>query len=173
MTDKSDFQRWQDNLQRVRLPHWRELPKMDLYIDQVATLVNGSLTALGIEPLTKSMINNYVKKKVIVAPVKKKYATNQVADLIVIGLTKGCFSLPEIKRAIAQVTVNSYPERVYDRFVDLFNARLSGQKIGADSELPKATDQLLRLTTSALIDRLTALKLVSQMHEHVQPQKVE
>lgn len=173
MTEQSDFERWQNNLHRVRLPHWRELPKMDLYIDQVATLVNESLTAVGIEPLTKSMINNYVKKKVIVAPVKKKYGTNQVADLLVIGLTKGCFSLPEIKQAIAQVTVNTYPQRVYDRFVDLFNARLSEGKLPADSELPESTDHLLRLTTSALIDRLMALKLVSLMRDENQPQKVE
>lgn len=173
MTEMEKFKRWQQNLQRVRLPHWDELPKMDLYIDQVATLVNESLSALGLEPLTKSMVNNYVKKRVIVAPVKKKYATNQVADLLIIGLTKGCFSLPEIKAAIAQVTINSYPQRVYDHFIDLFNARLCGKKVEGTHELPAATDKLMRLVTAALVDRLTAAKLMSLMQKAEQPQELE
>lgn len=173
MSQLDKFERWQKNLQRVRLPHWRQLPKMDLYIDQVATLVNESLTALGMEPLTKSMINNYVKKRVIVAPVKKKYATNQVADLMVIGLCKGCFSLPEIKQGIAQVTINAYPQRVYDRFVDVFNAQLAGKDLTADPELPTATDRLLSLTCATLVNRLTASKLMSLMREETKPQSVD
>lgn len=173
MTQLENFERWHKNLQRVRLPHWQQLPKMDLYIDQVATLVNESLTALGMEPLTKSMINNYVKKRVIVAPVKKKYATNQVADLMVIGLTKGCFSLPEIKEGIAQATVNAYPQRVYDRFIDIFNAFLAGKEVTPDPELPKATDHLLYLTCATLINRLTAAKLMSFMKEATKPQTID
>ena len=65
MDKLEEYQRWQNNLARVRFPRWKELPTLGLYVDQVVAIVNEQLNHLGIEPLTKSMVNNYVKKKVI------------------------------------------------------------------------------------------------------------
>ena len=56
------------------------------------------------EPLTKSMINNYVKKKTIQAPIKKKYAVNQIVDLLLIGFFKNTFTINDIRQGIFQVT---------------------------------------------------------------------
>lgn len=58
-----EYQQWQNNLSRVRFPRWKELPTLELYVDQVVAIVNEQLSHLGVEPLTKSMVNNYVKKK--------------------------------------------------------------------------------------------------------------
>ena len=58
---------------KLHLPRWDELPNIDLYIDQVVTLINSTLSPflnnVNMEDvnllLTKNMINNYVKNKII------------------------------------------------------------------------------------------------------------
>lgn len=63
MTNLTEFKRWENGISRMHFPKWEELPSLGLYVDQVAAVINEYLTSLGMEPLTKSMINNYVKKK--------------------------------------------------------------------------------------------------------------
>ena len=49
----TSFERWQANLSKIQLPHWDELPDLDLYVDQVVALVNDRALGLGIAPITK------------------------------------------------------------------------------------------------------------------------
>ena len=146
MDKLKEYQQWQKNLARVRFPRWKELPTLGLSVDQVVAIVNEQLNHLGIEPLTKSMVNNYVKKKVIQAPIKKKYAVNQLVDLLLIGLLKSNFSLDDIRAGIAQVTINSYPQAAYDRFVEILNALLAGQEIPSDNAINPQNDRLISQT---------------------------
>ena len=54
------------------LPKWEELPDIDLYMDQVIALMNRYLdNRTKDKMITPSMVNNYVKMKVMPAPVKK------------------------------------------------------------------------------------------------------
>ena len=66
-----------------------EIPKIDLYMDQVLQFLSERLrrTARKSEAdklLTKTMINNYVKNKVLIPPVKKKYGRDHILLLLVI-----------------------------------------------------------------------------------------
>ena len=58
------------------IPRWEQLPAVDLYMEQVITLINGSLGgffgSVGIAPVTKNMINNYVKARIVQAPVERR-----------------------------------------------------------------------------------------------------
>ena len=153
MTQLTDFQQWEKNIARVQLPKWQELPTLGLYVDQVAAVVNEQLANLGIEPLTKSMINNYVKKKVIQAPIKKKYAVNQIVDLLLIGLLKRNFSIEKIRSSIAQITANFYPQAAYDRFVEIMNAALSGQPLPDNDEIDPNKDRLMQLAVETVVPR--------------------
>ena len=69
-------------------PRWRELPDMDLYMDQVVTLLNSSLQLFTQphqgKPITSTMINNYVKHGIVNAPIKKRYMKRHVAYLFVV-----------------------------------------------------------------------------------------
>ena len=86
------------------IPRWNQLPSIDLYIDQIISLVDESLAPVLCHqdgfPLTKSMINNYVKAKLVAAPVNKKYPRISVAMVIVICLLKSCYSTEEIGKLI-------------------------------------------------------------------------
>ena len=59
------------------LPSFKELPGIDLYMEQVLTYINQSLESVspdGEKMLTSFMVNNYVKAKMVAEPQKKKYS---------------------------------------------------------------------------------------------------
>ena len=104
------------------LPRWAELPALDLYMDQIVTFINGHLggfiaSADG-APITKSMVNNYVKAKIVDPPVKKKYPKQSVAMIIVVFLLKSCFSTEEVGRLIKFGVSLGDISVTYDRFCD-------------------------------------------------------
>ena len=59
------------------IPRWNELPNLDLYLDQLVTILEKNLKDyIGNKDetiITKAMINNYVKQGLIKPPKKKKY----------------------------------------------------------------------------------------------------
>lgn len=173
MVKNGQYLNWESKLAQVQLPAWKELPSLGLYIDQVVTIVNEQLKGLGVDPLTKSMVNNYVKKKVIQAPIKKKYAVNQLVDLLLIGFFKTSFSIDEIRAGIAQVTINVYPQQAYDQFVAILNARLAGkgaaEPIGGHPE----NDELEALAIDTVLNRLKAKHLLGEMQREQTPLPVE
>lgn len=173
MDELKEYQRWQSNLSRVHFPQWKELPTLGLYVDQVVAIVNEQLSHLGIEPLTKSMVNNYVKKKVIQAPIKKKYAVNQLVDLLLIGFLKANFSLDGIRAGIAQVTMNSYPQAAYDRFVVILNSLLAGKEIPTDTTFNRQSDQLMTFAIKSVLAGMQAEQLLSVMRKVEQPARPE
>ena len=56
-------------IRNFRLPRYRELPDVGLYLEQVVRYVNRYMILDGNE-LTASMVSNYVKQKLIPGPVK-------------------------------------------------------------------------------------------------------
>ena len=86
------------------IPTWQEIPNIELYLDQVVTLLEEYLRPFSLEPedkvITKTMINNYVKQNIISAPVNKKYNKEQVAMLFVICILKQVYSINDISRLI-------------------------------------------------------------------------
>ena len=65
-------------LEHFKLPRWNDLPSIDLYLDQVLSLLDeylGEYLELdGKKVMTKTMINNYAKNDLLPPPVKKKYS---------------------------------------------------------------------------------------------------
>ena len=88
--------------------HTTDIPGIDLYMDQVTTFLQENLRGLSRDPeddkfLTKTMINNYVKNKVLIPPVKKKYSREHMMLLIVIYYMKSFLSIGDIRTAITPI----------------------------------------------------------------------
>ena len=80
-------------------PSWNELPLLELYMDQVIIIIEESLSPMlpGIPKIiTPTMINNYVKQKILPPTVKKKYNRKHLSELIMITLLKTVFNSEEI-----------------------------------------------------------------------------
>lgn len=96
------IQNFCQRMQENRLPRYDELPALELYKDQVVEVVNRYLAAFYLteNPVTDTMVNNYVKLKVIAPPVKKRYRREQMAQLILVCLLKKVLSIAEIRQLL-------------------------------------------------------------------------
>lgn len=109
------------------LPKWDELPNLDLYMDQVIALVNRYLGFLCNDEalITHSMINNYVKLKIIPMPVKKRYCKTHLACLIMIGALKQSMSIPTISFLLPNDCSEDEAKTIYDNFACSFENSLN------------------------------------------------
>ena len=110
--------RWEHFLDSYRLPEWNDLPHIDLYLDQVIALVNQYLGFFVYDPteeklLTPSMVNNYVKLRLIPAPVRKKYARKHIALLLMICTFKQSLSMA----AMAEMLPLDDEELIHQEYV--------------------------------------------------------
>lgn len=112
-----------EEINKFHIPRWKELPSVDLYIDQVVSLLENYLsnyikgdTEKNESAITKSMINNYVKHNIIKPPVNKKYNKEHLAYLFVIFILKQVYSINEIKKLISLAIDTSSSEDAYNRF---------------------------------------------------------
>lgn len=96
-----------------------DIPGIDLYMDQVTTFLQENLRGLSRAPeddkfLTKTMINNYVKNKVLIPPVRKKYSREHMMLLIMIYYMKSFLSIGDI-RSITGPVMDRYAASASDR----------------------------------------------------------
>ncbi len=98
---------------------WERLPELELYMDQVITLMGKQLAPFQGEEerlLTSSMINNYVKGGVLPRPSQKKYNREHLVMLTMICMLKSVLSLPEIHETMHGLDVETQVENVYPDF---------------------------------------------------------
>jgi len=110
------------NFELFHLPRWNELPALDLYMDQIITFIDSQVgpffSSSGSVPITRSMVNNYVKAKIVDPPVNKKYPKLSVAMIIVVYILKNCFSTEEVGRLIRFGVSLGDVSVTYDRFCE-------------------------------------------------------
>lgn len=102
----------------IHLPRWKDLPDIDLYMDQVITLLNKYIEPFSSEgEITPSMINNYVKHGVIPAPVKKRYSRVHISRLLIISILKSVLSI----QRIGEITESLLKGRSEEELLDFFS----------------------------------------------------
>lgn len=120
------------DIANFHIPRWHELPNIDLFLEQVVTLINTSLAPYiffgtdakeDSELLTKTMINNYVKHGIIEPPIKKQYSKSQVAKLFAICVLKQVYSMEDIKKLLT-MALKSEIQVSYNKFCNLFEEAL-------------------------------------------------
>lgn len=89
-----------------KLPRYREIPNVGLYLEQVVKYINESLAPLHLS-ITPSMLSNYVKKGYITSPIKKQYYADQIAYLIFIVIAKQVLSMENIA-ALLELQKSTY-----------------------------------------------------------------
>jgi DNA-binding transcriptional MerR regulator len=98
-----------------------EIPYIDLYMDQITTLFEDKLSHFKRKDeemiLTKTMINNYAKAKILPPIKNKKYSKTQVMLLILIYNLKQTLSLEDIKLLIEPAITPSTEASVIDEKV--------------------------------------------------------
>ena len=110
-------------------PEYKELPNIELYMEQVLKYINTTLDCLTLNQekmLTSFMVNNYVKAKMIDLPVKKRYSKEQIGYLMAICLMKSTISMADMSLLLEldnHVSVDK--ERLYAFCARMENSILS------------------------------------------------
>ena len=85
-----------------------DIPSIELYMDQVTTFMDKYLSQNKRyeedKTLTKTMINNYAKNKLLPPPVKKKYSPEHMMLLIFIYYLKNILSITDIQTLLSPIT---------------------------------------------------------------------
>lgn len=95
------------------------VPTLDLYMDQVLTLFNEGLAENRRHPddklLTKTMINNYSKEKLLLPVKGKKYTRQHIIQMLCIYQLKQVLSLADVKALTGRDDVDF--ESCFNRFL--------------------------------------------------------
>lgn len=159
---------WLDKLAQFDLPDWESLPQLDLYMDQVILLLTRYLSPLeryGEEKaITASIINNYVRMKVMPPPVKKRYSRVHLAYLVIICTLKQSLSISCIQRMLPEDHGEAAARTLYEDFVRQYRSAIrflcslpvqGGRlEIGKNTRLPLEGESSL-VTTSAILSTLS------------------
>ncbi len=119
-----------------------EMPEVELYMDQVVSLLNKELAVYKEKEqdvFTKSMVSNYVKHKVLPKPENKKYNKEHMVILNMIFQLKSIFQMDEMKVLFKSFVENheSILEEQYD-MEGLYDSLLRSR----DKEILQMTNQI-------------------------------
>lgn len=114
--------RWDRFITDYHLPEWDAIPDLGLYMDQVVVLLAQYLNFIPAMPggkesfVTSSTINNYVRLKIMPAPVKRKYFRVHIAYLIMILTMKQSLSISDVQKILPADSNETDVRAVYEDY---------------------------------------------------------
>ncbi len=108
-------------------PRWEEFPDVELYADQVLSVVQRHVSFFNKEiemTFTSHMINNYVKQKIVKPPVNKRYDRVHLAYFVVVCVFKQFLPISEICEVIAHLMKRYSVKELYNIFCDELESAL-------------------------------------------------
>ncbi len=144
----------------LRLPKIEEIPDFGLYMDQVITFMDKVYPQ---KSLTKTMINNYTKDKILYTSSKKKYSREHLMLLSLIQILKKTLSLPEIKILLGPISAESSTgnhEELYRLYEDFYTSFQSVIEIAGETArkvTENLTDEKVITLTYSLISAYFAI----------------
>ena len=171
----SAFSEIENILTNYTLPSWDLLPDIDLYMDQVVSVVTKyldvhSTTIEFTRPVTPAMINNYVKLGIIPAPDRKRYSKIHLAYLLIVCTLKQTLDMSTIQQIIPVGIDKDEVRKTYDSFVKnqhtAFNYVFSQTRAVADpiftlegNNQDRMNDLIMQVSVSANLFKLLTEKI--------------
>jgi hypothetical protein len=115
------LQEWFSHMEQFDLPKWEQLPQLELYMDQLISQVRRYLSLFPEDEqnpvITPSIINNYVRLRVMPAPKRKRYGKLHIAYAIMICALKQVMTLTEIQKVLPPDLDEAQMRQLYNDFV--------------------------------------------------------
>lgn len=162
-----------EDIANYHCPRWYELPDIDLYMDQVISILEKHLHIFydneDSKILTPTMVNNYVKQKIISRPVNKKYRRSHIAFLYVVCIMKKLMGLSEIHGTKEKFLRYYSYEDAYNKFCEIFeNSLKTTFKIENVEPLPDEDIEeivIIKSVTTSFASILYARYLISNLNK--------
>lgn len=136
---KTDIRQMARELSRAPQIRPEEIPDLDIYMDQLTTYLDKRLGFYNREAeapfITRSMVNNYSKAKLLPPPVSKRYSRVHIMALSLICQLKRLFTIQDLGRLLDPAAGEAETETLYRLFLD------TQREVFA--ETPEAADALL------------------------------
>ena len=159
------LQRWDQYITDYHLPQWDSIPDFGLYMDQVILLLERYLSF--IPPVnaekerivTASAINNYVRLKLMPAPVKRKYYRVHICYLIMILTMKQSISISDVQKIIPADIPEEDVRAIYQEYSEKFRhiALFFNQQVQDAAEDIRTPDQPGEAAVSRLVIESTLI----------------
>lgn len=176
-----EMNKFSNDFVSFHIPRWEELPDMELYMDQAVTFIENNISFFSFitkeKIITPSMINNYVKLKLIPKPNKKKYNKVHLAYLIAISILKYVFTIQEIRDGILfQANLNG-EKKAYNSFCEeqeqaikfLINQIKSDNENNSGVAFDLNPDNLaIKMATLSFASKIIAEKIISLQKCHTE-----
>ena len=121
-----------ESLDRIDYIKPKEIPNIDLYMDQVTTFMEEHLSSSKRYPedkiLTKTMINNYAKNKLLPPPEKKRYSREHILMLIFIYYFKNILSISDIQTLLTPIAQKYFKSMTEKDMTYIYNEVFSMEK---------------------------------------------
>lgn len=138
----AELKQYLKDVSSFSLPKYKELPGVELYMEQVLKFINGALQTLSPSEerqLTSFMVNNYVKAKMVSEPIKKKYSRDQIGYLMAICLMKSTISMSDMSLLLElDKGISTDKGKLYAFFCELETSILSE----ASNKISTKVDQI-------------------------------
>lgn len=131
-----------------------EIPEIDLYMDQVIQLFDGKFNESKRneedKALTKTMINNYAKGKLLMSIKNKKYSKEHLILMSLIYNLKGALSIGDIKSSLDKIVKDleaeeSYPIRnLYNLYLSQYEEDLKDVKKSIENKFNSINEMILK-----------------------------
>lgn len=148
-----------ERMTSIHISRFSELPRIELYLDQLLSLVDDELSFMRLPdegPLvTGSMVNNYVKRHAVPAPVKHRYTRRHICYVTCVCLFKRALSIEQVTRLIGYVEEENLDlAHTYDELCAALECALAEQfAVGPDFVAPAVEPVIdLRDATGAKVD---------------------
>ena len=126
------LKRWEKVISNFRLPDWNTIPDIGLYMEQVIVLLSQYLELISSfddkstkdeesKVFTAAAINNYVRLKIMPAPIKKKYYRVHIAYLIMIFTLKQSISINVLREIIPAEMSSDEVEKTYNGYCQTYH----------------------------------------------------
>ncbi len=114
-----------ESLGRIEPVNVSDLPDISLYMDQVTTFMEKNMEHAKRystdKVLTKTMINNYAKNKLLPPPDKKKYDKDHLIMLIFIYYFKNILSINDIEKLMTPLSENYFHSKSGMNLEDIYS----------------------------------------------------
>lgn len=129
-----------------------EIPGLDLYMDQVTSFLDDHLSDVKRHKndlaLTKTMINNYAKNKLLPPPNKKRYSKDHILMLLFIFYYKGILQLNDIETVLKPLNEKYFHKDGDLNLSDIYNAVFDLEKMEKEHLISDIREKFDRAKTT-------------------------
>lgn len=155
----------------------KDIPNIDLYMDQLITLFESKLSHTKRyeedKLLTKTMINNYTKDKVIMPATKKKYTRDHILLMVLLYQLKSIISIGDIKDTFSLIKeeegVDSDKLRsVFEAYQSCREKEIGYFNLGVEKRTQSINEQIeqLGIEDESVETALLVFSLIEQANYH-------